>query len=189
MPNKRGLSRNENSSSQNYVKFSNALCKLVKHTGTSQEKKHRRTRKERKNCNDNEDTSLKDGKFVNKQKISSNVISNNTSFTISRPKSGVKINHKKLYERLLPVKELSTGFKSVNKTEKKDVNPKRYIARKYLSEIYEKIVIKVREIVKSKKGLFNKENTKIVIKNPYKNVKSRVNTKNPITTTEVVFLH
>jgi len=81
-------------------------------------------------------------------------VSNNTETNRKRSKSGVrKPNTFK--------KSFISSMKVVEKSSKrKDINPKRYIARKYLSELYNKVIFHVREIEKERKYLATQQNMK-----------------------------
>eukprot|EP00826_Nyctotherus_ovalis_P037444 TRINITY_DN3411_c0_g2_i2.p1 TRINITY_DN3411_c0_g2~~TRINITY_DN3411_c0_g2_i2.p1 ORF type:complete len:219 (+),score=44.36 TRINITY_DN3411_c0_g2_i2:24-659(+) len=101
-------------------------------------------------------------------------ISNNMEAVKKRTKSGARkttaqdISRKSFISSIkqtgkLPMKE----GKAVNK---KDINPKRYIARKYLGELYDKVIFRVREIERNRKFAATLQNPKVVLDKSTKQV-------------------
>lgn len=73
-------------------------------------------------------------------------VSNNAETVKKRTKSGVR----KIATHNLKKSFIST-MKQKTVITKKDINPKRYIARKYLAELYDKVIFSVKEIERTKK--------------------------------------
>ena len=161
---------------------------------TSCTNKVRRSRKERKNCNvessgslltiskSNANMSLQNEKVTLKQNLSS------ANMILKVPKINSKfISTKKSYDKL----PSGSAVKVPKTSEKKLTCPNKCLARKYLSGLYDKVLVKVKDIERNKRYPLMKKNEKAnvqLMKNLYQNVKSRVKTK-PAITTEIVFIH
>lgn len=148
--------------------------------------KVRRSRKERKNCNvessgsllaisrSNANISLQNEKKNSKQKAAN---LSNANIILKKPKAEVK-----------PVSTRKASERVISTTAKKSTHPNKCLVRKHLSELYDKVAVKVREIERNKRAPANKKSEKAAVKNPYQNVKSRVVVK-PAVSTEIVFIH
>lgn len=101
-------------------------------------------------------------------------ISNNVEAVKKRTKSGAR----KATVQDISRKSFICSTKQVGKlpmrearaTNKKDINPKRYIARKYLGELYDKVIFRVREIERDRKFAATLQNPKATLDKSTKQV-------------------
>lgn len=191
--------------------------------GESRAKRKRRGRKERGKLdittenainitNENNVTmSIQNRKILDEDsnKLNESILSNISNNIIdvgkNRAKSGVRkslvpnVNKKPCTKTCSTKQVQKSAMKSSKYQTKKEVNSKRYIARKYLGELYDKVIFRVREIERNRKLSGHSFNYKINLdksiklttlsKNRYTNGRSNNNPDRTFNTTEIVAIH